>query len=90
MRRIAWPMVLIGLLVAACGPQSAATPTSTVNPPTSTATSTPSPTGESAVPTAPAPVTEELIQRAITVQPDDWVRGPDTARVTIIEWGDFQ
>jgi len=46
------------------------------------------PTESAAGPTpAPQEVTREQV---VQPQPDDWVRGPETAVVTIIEWGDFQ
>jgi len=46
------------------------------------------PTESAAGPTpAPQEVTREQV---VQPQPDDWVRGPATAAVTIIEWGDFQ
>jgi hypothetical protein len=37
--------------------------------------------------TEPDPMIEELFP---PVQADDWVKGPETARVTIIEYSDFQ
>lgn len=46
------------------------------------------PTESAAGPTpAPQEITREQV---VQPQPDDWVRGPETAAVTIIEWGDFQ
>jgi len=46
------------------------------------------PTESAARPTpAPQEITREQV---VQPQPDDWVRGPETAAVTIIEWGDFQ
>jgi hypothetical protein len=35
----------------------------------------------------PDPMIQELFP---PVQPDDWVKGPEAARVTIIEYSDFQ
>ena len=36
------------------------------------------------------PVATPDIAKIIKAQPDDWKHGPDNAKVTIIEWGDFQ
>ena len=36
------------------------------------------------------PVATPDIANIVKAQPDDWKRGPDDAKVTIIEWGDFQ
>ncbi len=46
------------------------------------------PTENAAGPTpAPQEITREQV---VQPQPDDWVRGSETAVVTFIEWGDFQ
>jgi hypothetical protein len=41
-------------------------------------------------PEATQPVATPDIAKIIKAQPDDWKRGPAGAKVTIIEWGDFQ
>ena len=38
----------------------------------------------------PTGTTAPDIAKIVKAQPDDWKRGPDGAKVTIIEWGDFQ
>lgn len=40
--------------------------------------------------TTPAPAATPDMEKITKAQPDDWKRGPDGAKVTIIEWGDFQ
>lgn len=85
-QRLAWLAAIGALLAGACAPQTAATPDS------STATSVPLPLPTEAIgPDAPTatpntPTREQVVQ----VQPTDWVRGPENAAVTFIEWGDFQ
>jgi len=95
MRRL---MILLALglmaLLAACG-GTASAPTATSQPqgysaPTVSApTTAPQPTVEANVPAA-TPVATPDIQKIVNPQPDDWSRGPKDAKVTIIEWGDFQ
>jgi hypothetical protein len=91
---------LLGLWLAAC-----ASPASTPAP-APTGTAAPAPTGTAAqaatapqatqpatavsTPKATQPVATPDIATIIKAQPDDWKRGPDGAKVTIIEWGDFQ
>ncbi len=90
-------LMAIGLvLAAACAPRSTPEPTSaptTTTAPGAAVEVIPSaeagPTNPTAAPVATLqqpPTREQVVQ----VQPDDWVRGPETAAVTIIEWGDFQ
>jgi hypothetical protein len=57
-----------------------APPTAT-EPPPPTATEPPPPPTATAAPSAPA---------FLEVRPDDWVRGPAGAEVTIIEYSDYQ
>jgi hypothetical protein len=84
---------LLGLLLTACAPANAPSPA-----PTSTAaqlTNTPQPKATETVTAASQPeatkaVATPDIAKIIKAQPDDWKRGPDGAKVTIIEWGDFQ
>ena len=96
MRRI--PILLaalLSLLMAACAPANtpAPAPTSTVAQATNTpqpqvtepATSVSQPEA-----TRPVPAATPDIAKIIKAQPDDWKRGPEDAKVTIIEWGDFQ
>ncbi len=40
--------------------------------------------------TTPVAAATPDIQKIVNPQPDDWKRGPDGAKLTIIEWGDFQ
>lgn len=86
MRRIALLAAMGVLAIAACSPQTAstldATATDTPASPAATSQPTPSATG--------APTPEITREQVVLPQPDDWVRGPDTAAVTFIEWGDFQ
>ncbi len=78
---------LVLLTLSACGGRGeiskapiptaiAATPTATPLPPTSGPSPTPVPT--------PDP------EKVVLPQPEDWVRGPEDALVTFIEWSDFQ
>jgi len=85
MKRLVW-LAAIGMLAVACSSQSASdVPTA---PPAATSPPLPSAPAGPSVPTAtPQPITREQV---VLPQPDDWVRGPDTASVTFIEWGDFQ
>ena len=94
---------LLGLWLAACAPASppapaptgAAAPATAVQATAAPATAAPQPqatepaTVESK-PKATQPVATPDIAKIIKAQPDDWKRGPDGAKVTIIEWGDFQ
>jgi hypothetical protein len=88
---------LLGLWLAACAPASA--PASAPTPaPTGTAapaTTAPQPQATEPAtavskPEATQPVAAPDVATIIKAQPDDWKRGPDGAKVTIIEWGDFQ
>jgi hypothetical protein len=92
MRRIPWLLAIGALMVAACAPASTATPTAVpeaTQPPAATtapeATNPPATAGPAA-PTPTLPSREQVVQ----VQAGEWVRGPEKAAVTIIEWGDFQ
>ena len=82
MRRVTILFVaLLGLLLAACAP---------ANTPTPAPSSTAAPATAVTQPVATKPVATPDIAKIIKAQPDDWKRGPDDAKVTIIEWGDFQ
>ena len=84
---------LLGLLLAACAPAGTPAPASTsaatqaTSAPQSKATE---PATAVSQPEATQPVPTSDIAKIIKAQPDDWKRGPDGAKVTIIEWGDFQ
>ena len=86
-------VALLGLLLAACAPANtpATAPTDTAaqatNTPQSKATE---PATAVSQLEATKPVAAPDIAKIIQAQPDDWKRGPDGAKVTIIEWGDFQ
>lgn len=86
MRHIALLAAMGALAIAACSPQTASTPdaTATDTPASPAATSQPTPSATG------APTPEITREQVVLPQPDDWVRGPDTAAVTFIEWGDFQ
>ena len=85
--------VLLSLLLAACAPAN--TPVPAPTHPAAQPTNSPQPNiAEPATavsqPEATKPAATPDIARIIKAQPDDWKRGPDGAKVTIIEWGDFQ
>ncbi len=90
MRRLSVLFVaLLGLLLAACAPApapSSTTAAATRNP----ASQATEPATVVSQPGATEPVATPDIAKIIKAQPDDWKRGPDGAKVTIIEWGDFQ
>ena len=92
-RSIVLLTALLGLALAACTPASATAPASTsaatqaTGAPQSTATE---PATAVSQPEATKPVATPDLAKIIKAQPDDWKRGPDGAKVTIIEWGDFQ
>ncbi|HTP08057.1 MAG TPA: hypothetical protein VMP08_07390 [Anaerolineae bacterium] len=94
MRRLTILLVaLLGLLLTACAPASTPAPASTST--AAPATNTPQakatePATVVSQPEATKPVATPDIDKIIKAQPDDWKRGPDNAKVTIIEWGDFQ
>ena len=94
MKRIALLAAMIVLAVAACAPQTASTPEvptpNTPEPPAATEQAVPSAQAGTDNPTAAPPTPQYTREQVVLPQPDDWVRGPDTARVTFIEWGDFQ
>jgi hypothetical protein len=85
-------LVVVALLVAACGPEMA-TPTPRVMG-DSESSSTAAPTGETAELEPTASETEEVKPSAspeLPVAADDWhVLGSSDAPVTIIEYSDFQ
>jgi hypothetical protein len=92
-RSIVLLMALLGLLLAACAPASTGAPATTST--AIQATSAPQskvtePATAVSQPEATKPVATPDIAKIIKAQPDDWKRGSDGAKVTIIEWGDFQ
>ncbi len=77
-------LVLVAVLAAACAP--AATPVApTAEPPTAAPTGEPTPAAP-----APTPGPTPDIEKVLNPQPEDWSTGPADAKVTIIEWSDFQ
>jgi len=100
MKRALPLLLLVAVLLAACGGQSTATKWA----PTSTKAAAPTATASAVTPTAlPAPTVTPLPNGCQTVsllpEPDpafppvsktDWVKGPETARITILEFSDFQ
>lgn len=73
-------------VLAGCAPATTPAPTATSAPPT------PTPRPPTAVPAAtqslpPTPSGESLFPKVTT---DDWQLGPSDARLTIIEYGDYQ
>ncbi|MFN3928216.1 MAG: hypothetical protein ACK4OK_01095 [Thermoflexus sp.] len=80
--RVIFPMIaglfLVGL--AACARPAP--------PPSPTASPSPSPSPAPTLSATP-PATPDL-ERVLFPRPDDWSKGAVEARVTIIEWGDFQ
>ena len=85
-------VVVLALLLAACAPAATPAPASTQPPAQATNAPATSATAEKA--TEPAASTKPAatpdIEKIVKPQPDDWKRGPDGAKVTIIEWSDFQ
>ena len=84
---------LLGFGLAACAP--AGTPAPAPTGAAAQATTAPQPQATEPAtavskPEATQPVATPDIAKIITAQPDDWKRGPDGAKVTVIEWGDFQ
>lgn len=89
---------LPGLLLVwqvACAPSTPAAPAPTLDMPASTETrpeptATPRPSPAPATPTGPAgpqPTAESLFA---PITDADWQKGPADARLTIIEYGDYQ
>jgi hypothetical protein len=89
-------VVVLAMLLAACAPAATPAPTqSPANGYSAQATNVPpaqatAPAAAATTPGAVAPAATPDIQKIVNVQPDDWKRGPDSAKVKIIEWGDFQ
>lgn len=86
-------MMLIGLLLAACGqttePSAVATSSSSAAPADAAASTT---TGEenTAVSAIPAITPATSVAEASSIRPQDWVKGASDPKVVIIEYGDFQ
>lgn len=86
-------VVLLGGLLAACQPASqpeaTQTPAPTVAVPTDTVVET---TGEATcVPNPPLPEASAEDLAVFTPNPDtDWIKGPEDALITIVEYADFQ
>ncbi|WP_322801640.1 hypothetical protein [Thermoflexus sp.] len=73
---VTWPL----LMVAACAHPAPA--------PSPTASPSPSPSPEP--PSRATPAATPDLQRILFPTPEDWSKGASEARVTFIEWGDFQ
>ena len=98
-------IVLAAFLLGACAKSSEPTatqapsptaqrPTATDAPVAPTATNAPTaaptlPPPTAAIEPSPAPTVTPLAS-FLDVRPDDWVRGPASAQVTIVEYSDFQ
>ena len=85
-------VALLGLLLAACAPAntSVPAPASTAAQPANTPPKSTEPATAVSQPEATKPAATPDLAKITKAQPDDWKRGPDGAKVTIIEWGDFQ
>ena len=99
-------IVLAAFLLGACAKSSEPTATQAPSPTAQrpTATDAPTPTATNAptaAPTLVAPTTAIEIEPSpaptgtplasfLDARPDDWVRGPASAQVTIVEYSDFQ
>ena len=84
---------LLGLLLTACAPANTPVlaPTSAaVQPTQAPQAKATEPATAVSQPEATKPVATPDLAKIIKAQPEDWKRGPDDAKVTIIEWGDFQ
>jgi hypothetical protein len=84
---------LLGFWLAACAPASTPAPSPTGAAVQATDAPQPKatrPATEVSKPETAKPVATPDIAKIVKSQPDDWKRGPDGAKVTIIEWGDFQ
>ena len=78
--------LLAGMALVACGggANTPATAPQSTNAPAAQVTTAP----QATVPAQPAATPD--IEKILKAQPEDWKRGPADAKVTIIEWGDFQ
>lgn len=103
MKRVLPLLLLVAVLLAACGGQSTATKwasTSTKAPTTAKAAATATAVQPTAAPTptvTPLPngcQTVSLLPPPDPAFPDvtktDWVKGPASAKITILEFSDFQ
>jgi hypothetical protein len=92
-RSIVLCAALLSLWLAACAPASTPAPAPTGTAAQATVAPQPrasEPATAESQPEATQPVATPDIAKITKAQPDDWKRGPDGAKVTIIEWGDFQ
>ncbi len=100
MRRLSLLLaLLLAVVLTACsGASSTPAPAASPAGGGQTPTVKPSEAAPAATSQAPAATTPEAtkvlptpdIQKIVKPQPDDWKRGPADAKITIIEWGDFQ
>ena len=91
MKRFIWLAAIALFAAAACSPPGTPEATTVPSEPAVPTVSAQPLATEVAGPDAPTatpvlPTREQVVQ----IQPDDWARGPETAAVTFIEWGDFQ
>lgn len=85
----AWPLATDAPTLTRITPTPRATRTLTKIPPTATGTPADiSPTPRSTATASPQPTADA--QAWLDVRADDWVRGPDDALVTLVEYADFQ
>lgn len=83
-RFIAILALLIAAMLAACSGGTNTPAPQPTNPPAAQATTAP----QATAPATPAATPD--LEKILKAQPEDWKRGPADAKVTIIEWGDFQ
>ncbi len=78
--------LLASVTLVACGSGAStlAPASQSTNTPAAQVTAAP----QATVPAQPAATPD--IEKILKAQPEDWKRGPADAKVTIIEWGDFQ
>ncbi len=87
--RVLLLLSLSTLALAACGGSGTPPPTQSAfyaAPTAAPNTPPPAPTSTAAATPAATPDIEKILNP----QPGDWTRGPKDAKVTLIEWGDFQ
>jgi len=92
-RSIVLCAALLGVWLAACAPASTPAPAATGTAAQAATAPQPKATEPATVeskPDATQPVATPDLADIVKAKPDDWKRGPDGAKVTIIEWGDFQ
>jgi cyclophilin family peptidyl-prolyl cis-trans isomerase/protein-disulfide isomerase len=86
---------ILALIAGACSSTAEAPPTPTqtnlpADQPPSDLLSDPAQTGPTCVPNPPPPVPSETDLENFSPREGDWVKGPDDARITVVEYADFQ